>query len=68
MLSIVSPGADVRKGRKRGWDNADKSGQGGRGSVLADILRTSFMDGPEAQMDCNFMMKTKMKILPEGTA
>jgi len=45
MLSIQSPGADVRKGEGRGWANADKSGQGGgRGSILADILQTCFMD------------------------
>ena len=46
MLSIQSLGADVRKGEGRGWANADKSGQGGGGSILADILQTSFMDDP----------------------
>jgi len=42
MLSIQSPGADIRKGEGRGLANADKNGQG-RGGVnfgryFADVL------------------------------
>ena len=35
--------ADVREG---GFGLADVCGQGGEGSKMAKILRTSFMDGP----------------------
>jgi len=35
-----------RRGREKGWAIADKSGRGERGSILAHILQTSFMDDP----------------------
>jgi len=57
MLSIQSPGADVRKGEGRGWANADKSGQGQGGSILADISRTSFMDDPPEHRDYTNLYK-----------
>jgi len=41
VILCLSPGADVRRGWGRDWANAD---EGGEGSILANILRTFFMD------------------------
>jgi len=42
VMSIIGK----KKANLRNWASADIFGQGERGSIFFDFVRTSFMDGP----------------------